>query len=98
MNDESHALPPVLSTEQPKRKHEPFSTVSFATDPDFAEVSSYEKHYDDEGKVQRSQHNVVCPIQKPYVRNLPVIAMKLNRRGHIMNGFVLPPFHVKQNT
>ena len=35
LRDELPALLPALSTEQPKRKHEPFSTVPFSRDADF---------------------------------------------------------------
>jgi Heterokaryon incompatibility protein (HET) len=37
LRDESSALLPALSTEQPKRKREPFSTVPFSRDPDFVD-------------------------------------------------------------
>ena len=37
LKDQVPALPPAFSTEQPKRKGEPFSTVPFGRDPDFVD-------------------------------------------------------------
>ncbi|OCK89760.1 uncharacterized protein K441DRAFT_582483, partial [Cenococcum geophilum 1.58] len=51
LRDELYTLPLVLFTEQLKRKHEPFLIVFFSTNPNFIEVSSYKKHYNNKGKV-----------------------------------------------
>lgn len=59
LKDESSTSPSTLSSEEPKRKHEPTSTVPFGRGSDFAELSSYEKHPSNDRKVQKGSMDVI---------------------------------------